>query len=165
MNDAAASAVEQRFDTEAGYRAAIDQLIGLARRELRIFDRDLRRMALAESGRSATLAAWLAADPLRRLAIVIHDTDPVAREMPRLSELLRRWPGRIEFRQSPEHLRHLADALLLADRSHGVVRFHADQPRGKQLHHAPAELAPYWQRFDDLWELSEPCLSSTVLGL
>lgn len=159
------SPFEERFDSEAGYRMALDAVIALAARELRVFDRDLQRMALADRVRAEALSAWLAADPERRLSIVIHDPDPVQRSMTRLTEMLRRLPGRIEFRQSPEHLRHLSDCLLLADRNHGVVRFHGDHARGKQLRHAPADLAPYWQRFEDLWEVSEPCLSGTVLGL
>ncbi len=155
----------ESFDSEGAYLLAVDTLLLGAQREVRLFDRDLTRLKLDRPQRIEQLTRFLAAGPSQRLCIVLHDTGPAEREQPRLLNLLRRFSPAIEFRQSPENLRHLADGLLLADKQSGVIRFHADHARGKSLHHAPAEVHPYWQRFGELWDLSEPCLTATVLGL
>ncbi|HTH39624.1 MAG TPA: hypothetical protein VL968_02465, partial [Rhodocyclaceae bacterium] len=84
---------------------------------------------------------------------------------PRLRELIRRFPERIELRQTPDELRHLADSLLLVDGQHGLIRFHVDHARSKRVLADPVALAGRLQRFEDLWEVSAPLSLGTVLGL
>jgi hypothetical protein len=155
----------EQFDSESGYRAAIDRTLALAVREIRIFDRDLARMGLDDSTHVAALRAFLAAGRARRIRIVLHDTGPLERQMARLLTLLRSHAHAIEVRRTPEHLRSLADSWVIADQSHGTVRFHEDQPRGRLVIGAANEIQPWWQRFDDLWEQSEPCSPGAVTGL
>jgi hypothetical protein len=150
------------FDSEAGYRAAIDATILAARHELRLFDGDLGRMALDEASRNALLVGFLAADQNRRLRIVIHDPAPLRARHPRLLNLIRNHGHQIEIRQTPDHLRHLADRFVLADELHGTIRFHADHARGKRIGDDATEVHPYWQRFGDLWEESLFCTPSTA---
>ena len=155
----------ENFDSESGYRAAIDATIVAATRELRIFDGDLGRMALDDAARSALLLALLARAPGNRLRIVLHDPDPVRTHHPRLISLIRSHGHQIELRQTPDHLRHLADRLVLADELHGAIRFHADHPRGKRIEADALEIHPYWQRFDDLWESSQTVTPASSAGL
>jgi len=150
------------FDSETGYRAAIDATLGAAKRELRIFDGDLERMALDDPARSALLLAFLSAGPARRLHIVLHNLEPLRTRHPRLLNLIRSHGHQIEIRQTPDHLRQLADCCVLADESHGAIRFHADHPRGKGVSDDNIEIHPLWQRFDDLWEASQVCTPSTA---
>ncbi|RTL25977.1 MAG: hypothetical protein EKK49_19025 [Rhodocyclaceae bacterium] len=161
MNDPQVTA----FHSEGEYRLAIDGVIALAQREICVFDTDLWRMGLEDKERAASLEAFLAGGPLHRIRVVVHDATRLGTACPRLQGVLRRFPMGIEFRQSPENLRHLADCLFLVDGRHGVIRFHVDHARGKQVLHDPAELAPRMQRFEDLWEVSAPCLWATQLGL
>lgn len=153
------------IDSEAGFRQAIDDIIPLAEREIRIFSGDLTRIAPEEPARIAALEAFLAGDGQRRLRIVVHDREPIARQMPRFVDLATRRGHMIELRQSPDNLRNLADRFLLVDGSHGVVRFHADHPRGKQVLFDAKELGPWQQRFEDLWTASTPCPVTTPVGL
>ena len=153
------------FQSEAEYRLAIDGVIALAEGEICVFDFDLGRMGLEQGSRLALLEGFVAAAPQRRLRVVVHDATRLSSNSPRLLGLLRRFPLALEFRQSPVDLRHLADCLVLADGRHGVIRFHADQARGKQVLQDPVELAPRLQRFEELWELSAPLALGTVLGL
>lgn len=150
------------FDSEAGYRAAIDATIQAACRELRIFDGDLERMALDEASRATLLVGFLAGDQNRRLHVVVHDPGPLRARHPRLLNLIRLHGHQIEIRQTPDHLRHLADRFVLADESHGAIRFHADHPRGKRISAETREIHPYWQRFDDLWLECQICTPSTA---
>jgi hypothetical protein len=157
--------VIEPFDSEAGYRAAIDLTLAAARREIRIFDRDLVAMGLEDRAHVTTLDDFLAADRDRRLRIVLHDTVPLEGHLPRLLALMRQRPSEIEVRRTPEHLRHLADSWLLADHAHGTLRFHRDHRRGKHIAESPAEVEPWWWRFDDLWEESEASSPWAVTGL
>jgi hypothetical protein len=153
------------FDSEAAFRAAIDLTLVAACQEVRIFDRDLARMGLEDSAHVALLGRFLATSPDHRLRIVLHDPAPLANRSPRLIALMQSHGHAIEVRQTPEHLNQLADCWVLADQAHAAIRFHADQPRGKRIVASPAEVRPWWERFDELWEASTPCSPAAVTGL
>lgn len=155
----------QSFDTEAGYAAAIDKVLAATRETIWVFDGDLTRMALEQAARCAALGVIVASRPESRLRIVLHDPRPLERSSPRLLQLLRLHSDRIEVRQTPKPLRHLSDCFLLGDVGHGVVRFHALHARGKYFIDSAADLQPWRQRFEALWESATPCLAVTRLGL
>lgn len=162
MNDAP---IEQTFDTRAAYLAALDTVIAAARRQLRVFDTDLRQADFDAPRRSEALAAFLAGGRERNLRIVLHDVDHLDRYCPRFGLLLRRFSHAVQVRQTPERLRHLADCFALADDAGAAIRFHADHFRGKLLlDHADAALG-WGGRFEDLWLESTPALAPTRLGL
>lgn len=153
------------IDSEAGFRQAIDTVIAAASGEIRIFDRDLTRVAIDRKNVADSLESFLAADRQRRLRIVVHDSEPCERYQPRVQALLRRFGQSIEIRQSPDELRNLQECYLLADNQQAALRFNLNQPRGKIVLDDPETVRPWWDRFDDLWLLSTPCLSPTRLGL
>jgi hypothetical protein len=155
----------QLLTSEAEYRRACDTVLERAERELLIFDRDLRSLQLDHGTRLQSLSEFLAADRLRRIRIVLHDPGPLHRQTPRLMQLIARFSHLIDVRQSPDNLRHLADSHLLADDTHGVRRFHIEQPRSALVVDDPAYIHPWWQRFEELWELSHPCLQVNTTGL
>ncbi len=151
--------------SEAEYRQACDKVMSHAQRELLIFDRDLAALQLDRKARLDLLAGFLQADHLRRIRIVLHDPAPLERDVPRLLQLIARFSHMIEARQSPDNLRHLADTHLLADGRHGVRRFHADQSRSAIILNDRASIHPWQQRFEELWQLSHPCLRLNTTGL
>jgi hypothetical protein len=155
----------QLFTSEVEYRQACDMVVGRAGRELLIFDRDLRKLQLEDNIRLQLLTSFLASDRLRRIRIALHDPEPLHRQAPRLMQVIARFSHMIEVRQSPGNLRHLADSHLLADDAHGVRRFHIDQPRSALVIDDPAYIHPWWQRFEELWDLSHPCLQINTTGL
>ena len=159
------SAAYTLLTSEADYRAACDTILGLAEHQILIFDRDLVRLRLGERTRLEALAGFLGADSLRRIRVVLHDPGPLEHDMPRLMQLLARFSHSVDVRQSPDDMRHLADTHVLADEKHGVRRFHADQPRSALIVDDPAYIQPWQQRFDELWELSQPCLRFNTTGL
>ena len=147
------SSLYQRFDTEAAYRASIDSVLAAARRNIRILDQDLSRMQLDSPERSRLLAEFLRKSPEQRLLVALHDCTLLPTRMPRLMELLTRYPQVLEIRSIPDEFRHLADCHILVDETHGVRRFHSAQPRGAMILDDAAEIHPWWQRFDELWSL------------
>ena len=151
--------------SETEYREACDTILGRAQHEILIFDRDLAALRLEENARLETLTNFLQMDGLRRIRVVLHDSVPLERSAPRLTQLIARYSRVIDIRQSPDNLRHLADTHVLADESHGVRRFHVDQPRSALILDDPAYIQPWRQRFEELWELSHPCPRINTTGL
>lgn len=155
----------QLLTSETDYRQACDAVLRRAEREILIFDRDLVALRLEEAHRLAALTDFLQADALRRVRMVLHDPELLERNAPKLLRLLLRFSHVIEVRQSPDNLRHLADTHVLADEGHGVRRFHVDQPRSALVFDDPAYVTPWRQRFEELWELSHPCVRINTTGL
>jgi hypothetical protein len=151
--------------SETEYRDACDTVLGRAQREILIFDRDLAALQFERKARLDLVTGFLLADALRRIRIVLHDPAPLERDMPRLVQLIARFSHAIELRQSPDNMRHLADTHLLADSCHGVRRFHVDQPRSAIILDDRTYIHPWQQRFEELWQLSHPCLRLNTTGL
>lgn len=150
---------------EMEYRQAIDTVLLKAERELALFDYDLAALRLEEPTRIAMLTDFLQRSPNAILRIVVHDAQPMNTRMPRFMRLATLHSTRVQARGSPDNLRHLADSHLLADTVHGVRRFHRDHMRCALLLDNPTEIQPWQQRFESLWELSQPCLSINTTGL
>ena len=150
---------------EAEYRQAIDTVLLKAERELAIFDHDLAALRLEEPVRIAMLMDFLQRTPNAGLRIVVHDAQPLNTRMSRFMHLAARHSTRIHARKSPGNLRHLADTHLLADQCHGVRRFHQDHARCALILDDPAAIQPWQKRFEELWELSQPCLNINTTGL
>ena len=151
--------------TEAGYRQGYDTILGRAQHHILIFDRDLAALRLDEKARLEALVNFLQTDPVRRIRVVLHDPGPLERDAPRLLQLIFRFSHLIDVRQSPDNLRHLADTHVLADERHGLRRFHVEQPRSALILDDRAYIHPWRQRFEELWELSHPCLRINTTGL
>lgn len=156
---------EEIFDTRAAYQQAMDTVLARAKRELCIFDPDIKDLELDSRARADAISAFLAGGRDRSLRIVLHDPDHLIRNSPRMMGLLKRYNHCLSVRQTPEPLRNIADAFVLADRSSGVIRFHADHFRGKLLLEQPVEIHDWHQRFEALWLESVPAASATQLGL
>ena len=156
---------ESGFDTEAGYAAAIDTVLAVTRQDVCAFDRDLVRMELESPARCEVLGRILASGRDSRLRVVLHDPGPLERHSPRLMKLLQHQSDRVEVRQTPKRLRHVADCFILGDARSGVVRFHAQHARGKCLIDDAEGIRPWQERFEELWEAATPCLAPTRLGL
>lgn len=150
---------------ESDYRSAIDTVLARAAREIAIFDHDLAALRLEEPSRSARLDGFLHGEHPRRLRIVVHDTRLLDSHMPRFTQLATRHSPAVQVRQSPDNLRQLADTHLFADMRHGVRRFHIDHARCALMLDDPSAIQPWQKRFEELWDLSQPCLKITTTGL
>lgn len=155
----------QLLTSEADYRQACDTVLRLAQREILIFDRDLAALRLEDTERLSALADFLQAAPLRRVRMVLHEPERLECNAPKLMRLILRFSHVIAIRRSPDNLRHLADTHLLADQCLGLRRFHVDQPRSALVLDDPLDIQPWWQRFEELWDLSQPCVSINTTGL
>lgn len=156
---------QETFDTRTAYQQAIDSVLAAAEKGLCIFDPAIKDLELDSRARADAIATFLTGGRDRSLRIVLHDFDHLTRYSPRLMGLLKRYSHCFSVRQTPESLRNIADAFVLADGVSGVIRFHADHFCGKMLLDHPVEIHDWQQRFEDIWLESIPGASATHIGL
>lgn len=145
--------------------AAVEALLVLARRSVRIFDDDLTRLKLERPANSESLRRLLREEPRSAISIFVRHAEPLQRNHPRLLGLLTTYAHRMEIRESPPHLASLRDCLLIVDDTHAVVRFDEGQPRAKLLTDDAAEVGPYSRRIEEIANEGGDVISSTTLGL
>jgi len=155
----------ERFDTNAGFQAALSRLLAQPGRELRVFDPDGSALRLNDPARIAELERFLVASRTRRLYLVLHDTEPLLRYCPRMMALLARFTHAVQINRTQEQIRELQDAFLVLDARHYVRRPVATFYRGAMGLGDDAEGQAMRQRFGEIWEQSFPAVSSTTVGL
>ena len=146
-------------------QAAIGEVVGTAQRLLRIFDISLAHRGFNSPERIEQLRQFLVAGRAHRLQIALHETDPVERDCPRLVNLLRQFPMSIEIHRTLAQARNATDPFVVADDHSVWHQMHYEQPRSIVALHSPADALPIGQRFDEIWDLSEPAVSATRTGL
>src|SRR3954467_7328972 len=87
----------ERFDTNAGFQAAVDRLLEQPGRELRLFDSDLSALRFNSPERVERFERFLMASRTRRLYIAVQSTDHVTKRCPRLMMLLGRFSHAIQI--------------------------------------------------------------------
>jgi hypothetical protein len=145
--------------------AAIDEVIAAAQRTLRIFDITLTNRGFNSPARIEKLRQFLVAGRAHRLLIALHETENVERDCPRLITLLRQFPMSIEIHRTLAQARNALDPFVIADDHSVWHQQHFEQPRAIVALHSPSDALPIAQRFDEIWDLSEPAVSATTLGL
>jgi hypothetical protein len=145
--------------------AAIDQVISVAQRSIRIFDITLSNRGFNSPARSDKLREFLVRGRSHRLQVALHETDGLERECPRLLILLRQFPMSIEIHRTIGQARNAMDPFVLADDHSVWHQHHFEQPRAIVAIESLTDAMPIAQRFDEIWELSEPAVSATTLGL
>jgi hypothetical protein len=158
-------ATYERFDTAEGFQSAIERLLAQPGRELRIFDPDGTSLRLNDPARIALFEAFLHASRTRRIYMVMHETEHILRQCPRLLSLLARFSHMMQINRTQEHIRQLQDAFLVLDSQHYVRRSVAAFYRGAAGFGDDVEALAMRQRFMEIWEASFPGVSSTTVGL
>lgn len=146
------------------YEAAIDRVIGTALGRIRIFDRNLNRSYNAIA-RTEALRRFLLAGKANRIDIVVHDPGRIRAECPRLVALQRHFAHAISIHRTQSPARGVYDPFCIVDGSHYARRFHFDSPRGVLVLNDPEGAGLLVQRFAEIWEVSQPAVTGTTLGL
>ena len=155
----------RQINSLAESQAAIDEVIATARTTLRLFDFTLGTRGFNSPGRTEALRRFIVAGRSHRLLIALHEPETLERECPRLLMLLRQFPMSIEIHRTLAQARNAADPFIVADDHSVWHQLHHTQTRAIVALHSPADAAPIAQRFDEIWDLSEPAVSATTLGL
>lgn len=144
---------------------AIEEVIATAQRTIRVFDISLANRGFNSPAVAELLRQFLVRGRAHRLFIALHNTDLLERESPRLLQLLRQFPMSIEIHRTLAQARKAMDPFVVADDHSVWHQLHHEQPRAIVALHSPSDAQPIMQRFDEIWDLSEPAVSATTLGL
>lgn len=163
MSDSALLSIS--CDTPSACRAAFDTLLAGAPRELRLYDRTLDFWQLDDARRHAALRALCVTGGGRRIECLLDDTQHVARQHPRLMQLVRDFGHVLRIRQSPPDAPRPDEAFVLADRRGVLLR--ADKSSSQGILHPDdtGRASPLVQHFDALWQRAQSEVSATTLGL
>jgi hypothetical protein len=153
------------LQARSDYPQGFARLLGLARRELRIFDPDLSELQINSAERVEALARFLRGGPNRRLFVALHSVDYVSKHCPRLIALLGIHASSVFIYQTIGDAAKVQDCFVLADGDHLVRRPVTAQARGVLVIGDPKECQPMRERFDEIWESSVPAVSANTTGL
>ncbi len=145
--------------------AAIDELIALAQRRIRVFDQDLSQTGWNQATRVERLSAFLRGTRGRRLDIIVHDTAYLETACPRMLNLLRSYSHAMTIYRTGPEARVATDPLVIVDDRHYLHRFHVDQPRATMGIEQPEQTRLFANRYEEIWATGEPGINATVLGL
>jgi DNA polymerase IIIc chi subunit len=167
MSEEMASPQPERLllSTRKEYLEALERLIGLARRELRILDADFSELKIDSPQTHELLHAFLLHGRDNRLYIAVHDTDYIRNYCPRLLELLWQFSDRMFIHQTQGDGARAQDSLVLADKLHFVRRPVQAQPRATLRLNDAHESQGMYLRFSEIWDSSKPAVSATTSGL
>ena len=146
------------------YEAAIDTILQKASSTIRIFDYTLGN-DYNSSRRVEWLTQFLLASRRNSLQIVVHDTQPMDRNCPRILNLLRTYGHSIGIHETHATAKSVYDPFVVVDDCCFVHRFHFDELRGLLAQDDPIGTHPFIERFTEIWEASSPAVSATTLGL
>lgn len=148
----------------AAYAAALDTILEKPRKTVRIFENALGR-DYNSPRRVESLRTFLLANPRNRLQIVVHDTQSMDRNCPRLLNLLRVYAHSISIHETHQTAKAVYDPFAVVDDLHYVHRFHFEELRGLLALDDPIGTHTLIERFEEIWEASSPAVSATTLGL
>ena len=147
------------------YQAALDAVIEQACHALYLFDYDLHEGGWGSPQRYENLKRFVLASPHNQLRIVLHSTDHVRRNCPRLLNFQRQYSYAVAIHETHPEARSIYDPMLIADGRHYVHRFHYEQPRGEQVLDDPERTQRLMLRFEEIWQASTLAVTATTLGL
>lgn len=158
----------QLMDGRAEASTAIDTVVASTRAEICIFDVHVR--ALAERGfaspeRHEFLRKLLLASRQHRMRLVLHDVQGFESALPRLHQLLTQFSGQVHVHRSVGVAREATDPLVIGDDCHFWHKLHVDHPRSVLTLNDAMDCRPWRERFEEIWDSSEPAISGTTLGL
>ncbi|KAB2921944.1 MAG: hypothetical protein F9K30_13430 [Dechloromonas sp.] len=147
------------------YQAAADRLLAMACRRIAIYDENLAWLKLDSPANLEHLLRILKTGQGEALHIALRDASPLAQRHPALVNLLTTYSHRAAVQQTPQHLAHLRDSMILVDGKHALIRFDRDQARSKLLIDEAEELRPYVARFEEILAAGGEPVRTTTLGL
>ena len=154
-----------RFEGEGEFQKALERFLEQPGRELRVFDTDLKAMRLNSPARIAQLDAFLRASRTRKIYFVVHDTEHLTRQCPRMLGLLKLFTHSIQINRTHEEIRNLQDSFMVLDAQHYLRRPISEVLRGAIGLHDETEALAMRSRFQEIWSASYPGVASTTVGL
>ncbi len=154
----------RRFESFREYESLIDAITPRTESVIRVFERALPR-SWNEGSRIELLRQFLLKNRTNKLLIVVHNTDNLPRELPRLIALTGHFGRAIKIRQTPAMAHHIYDPFAIFDASHYLHRFHHAHMRAAEGTHDVDGALQLLDRHAELWEVSTAVALASVSGL
>lgn len=155
----------RKIEALSDYALAVDEIIRQASRSLKIFDINLRGAGFNSPARIELLEHFFHLNRANRFTLVLHDTNHLQSECPRLVNLLRLFSHASSVYQTTEEARSASDPFIVADDTHYLHRFHHDYPRALLALNDPEGALDLSRRYGEILNASEPSAPATTLGL
>ena len=153
------------FETPAEFRAAFDALLDSTQRQLRVYDQNLSLFDIDQLPRHNRLRTLCVAGSGRRIELLLDEIHHVARDCPRLMQLVRDFGHVIEIRQADPNMPRPDQAFALADRHGALVRADKSALHGTlHLDDAHSTILLH-QEFESMWQRAQASVTATTLGL
>ena len=152
------------FTSKLQYDEFVDEVITLAKHDLRIFEQQLGPGYNA-TARHEALRQFLLSSRRNTVRIVVHDASTIGSFCPRMEQLLLSLSHTVTIHETQLQAKGVYDPFVVADESHSVRRFHFDDLRGLYAKDDPIESHTLVERFDEIWEASAPAVTANTLGL
>lgn len=153
------------FETPTEFRAAFDTLLASTQRQLRLYDHDLGLFDIDHAPRHAALRALCVAGGGRRIELLLDDISHVARNHPRLIQLVRDFGHVLEIRQADPDAPRPDQAFVLADRHGALIRADKTAVHGTLHLDDARDTVLLNQNFEGMWQRAQAHVSATTLGL
>jgi hypothetical protein len=137
-------------------REAHLELVNTARHELAVATPALEITIWNSAAMGEAIGHFLARHPRNRARLVIEDTEQMLAYCPRLVELTRRYSDLLLIRRLGDAHRGLAEMFVLADRDSCLLQTDIRLVDATLDLAAPRIAAPHVQRFEQIWESSDP---------
>lgn len=154
----------RRFESFREYESLIDAITPRTESVIRVFERALPR-SWNEGSRIELLRQFLLKNRTNKLLVVVHNTDNLQRELPRLIALTVHFGHAIKIRQTPAMAHHIYDPFVIFDASHYLHRFHHAHMRAAEGTHDVDGALQLLDRHAELWEVSTSVALASASGL
>jgi len=163
-HDVSDATEKTNFTSRNQYEDYVDEVIGLAKHELRVFEQSLGPSYNA-SARHDALRSFLLASRRNRVRVVVHEATSMERQCPRMIQLLRTFSHAVAIHETQPQAKGVYDPFVVADEMHSVRRFHFNDLRGLFARNDPIEAHTLVERFEEIWEASAPAVTANTIGL
>lgn len=167
-NKRTANMVYRLMDSKVEASNAVDEVVACAKTEIRIFDSTaaaLRDRDFGSPARIDRLRQLLIVNRQHRLRIVLHETRGIESELPRLMNLMALLSSQIRIHRSTASAREARDVMIVADDAHFWRKPYFEHPRSILTLCDPVATQPFVDRFEEIWQNSEPAVSGGMAGL
>jgi hypothetical protein len=147
------------------YQMALDRLLAIACHKISIYDEDLAALKLDSAPRLLHIKRVLMAGQDNALQIAVRNAGPMRQNNPLLLNQITAFSHCASAHETPPHLAHLRDSMILVDDKYALIRFERDLARSKFLIDEIDEVRPYLTRFKEIWSEGGESVASTALGL
>ncbi|XZG71448.1 DUF7931 domain-containing protein [Chitinibacteraceae bacterium HSL-7] len=150
----AATFTPRRLERAADYPAALIELFGLARGELRLFENSFKECDLGSRACGEALSACFSRNRDFKVTLLMLDTSYIGAYCPRILQLRETWSHRFTMLRVNEKPALWHAGFAIADRDYYVKRHHFDWSAG-EISDEPSVIAGLEEVFGQLLEYGE----------